>query len=453
MRAAHRTITPAPVAWKIGLSLALTLAILLAPRLAAALPSFAAQTNQPCAACHVGAFGPQLKPFGRDFKLYGYTATDGKPHFPPIAATAMASFTHTAADQPGGAAPGFRANNNAAPDEASIYYAGRISESIGAFIEGNYDGVSRKISLGKTDIRLARDATLFEQEFVLGLTLNNAPTVSDLWNSVPAWGFPYNASKLAPTPLAAVLSDGDIDGHTIGLGGYGLWNETLYAEVALYQPVGRDLRNTLGENPFAGVNRIASAIPYWRLALQHESGKHAFQIGTYGLRAAIWPNGDQSAGRTDTFTDIALDANWQWIADPKSVVSDMISAHATFIHETAALDASRILVGSRGTNKLDVMRADVSYSFAATWTPTVQVFHSQGTRDAAYWATPNGRGNSTGAVFELAWVPFGKPDSWTDRFNVRLAAQYVAYTEFDGSTRGAARNNALYLSIWSALRF
>jgi hypothetical protein len=38
---------------------------------ALALPSFAVQTGQPCAACHVGAFGPQLKPYGRDFKLHG----------------------------------------------------------------------------------------------------------------------------------------------------------------------------------------------------------------------------------------------------------------------------------------------------------------------------------------------------------------------------------------------
>ena len=38
------------------------IALLLAftARPARALPSFAAQTGQPCTACHVGAFGPQL---------------------------------------------------------------------------------------------------------------------------------------------------------------------------------------------------------------------------------------------------------------------------------------------------------------------------------------------------------------------------------------------------------
>ena len=40
---------------------------------AAAVPAFAVQTGQPCAACHVGGFGPQLTPFGRTFKIGGYT--------------------------------------------------------------------------------------------------------------------------------------------------------------------------------------------------------------------------------------------------------------------------------------------------------------------------------------------------------------------------------------------
>ena len=71
---------------------------------ARAVPSFAEQTGQPCAACHVGAFGPQLKPFGREFKLYGYTSTEGKPWRPPVAMTIQTSFTHTQDAQPGGAA-------------------------------------------------------------------------------------------------------------------------------------------------------------------------------------------------------------------------------------------------------------------------------------------------------------------------------------------------------------
>jgi hypothetical protein len=38
-----------------------------------ALPSFASQTGQPCTACHIGGYGPQLTPLGRAFKIGGYT--------------------------------------------------------------------------------------------------------------------------------------------------------------------------------------------------------------------------------------------------------------------------------------------------------------------------------------------------------------------------------------------
>ena len=105
-----------------------------------AVPSFAIQTGQPCAACHIGAFGPQLTPYGRDFKLHGYVASDGRDHGLPLALTTQSSFTHTLQSQPGGAAPGFRDNDNFAFDQASLYWAGRLTPEIGGFIELNYDG-------------------------------------------------------------------------------------------------------------------------------------------------------------------------------------------------------------------------------------------------------------------------------------------------------------------------
>ena len=60
---------------------------------AEALPSYARQTGQPCAACHT-AF-PELTPFGRRFKIGGYTMQGGDWKGPPIAAMYMAGFTHT----------------------------------------------------------------------------------------------------------------------------------------------------------------------------------------------------------------------------------------------------------------------------------------------------------------------------------------------------------------------
>jgi hypothetical protein len=86
---------------------------------ARALPAFAQQTGFPCTACHVGAFGPQLAPTGRAFKIGGYTQTGGTglgAHI-PLAAMIIGSFTHIGAAQPTPPTAGFNTNNNPALDQ------------------------------------------------------------------------------------------------------------------------------------------------------------------------------------------------------------------------------------------------------------------------------------------------------------------------------------------------
>src|SRR5271166_2281541 len=64
---------------------------------AEAVPSDARQTGQPCAACHT-AF-PELTPFGRRFKIGGYTLGGGDWQGPPVAAMFFPTFTHTESPQ------------------------------------------------------------------------------------------------------------------------------------------------------------------------------------------------------------------------------------------------------------------------------------------------------------------------------------------------------------------
>ena len=61
---------------------------------AQAIPSFARQTGQECAACHT-AF-PELTPFGRAFKLNGYTMGGGDSKIPPFSMMDQATFTNYA---------------------------------------------------------------------------------------------------------------------------------------------------------------------------------------------------------------------------------------------------------------------------------------------------------------------------------------------------------------------
>ncbi len=60
-----------------------------------AMPSFARQTGAACSQCHTQSFGPNLTPFGRDFKLSGYTMSSGNSKLPPISAMITGSFTNS----------------------------------------------------------------------------------------------------------------------------------------------------------------------------------------------------------------------------------------------------------------------------------------------------------------------------------------------------------------------
>src|SRR6516225_4598804 len=86
-------VNPASVA-VLGAALLLSAAAvcLVGIRPVQALPSYARQTGQQCAACHNGF--PELTPYGRQFKLNGYTWTGGTSNLPPIAAMAIPTFTN-----------------------------------------------------------------------------------------------------------------------------------------------------------------------------------------------------------------------------------------------------------------------------------------------------------------------------------------------------------------------
>ena len=131
--------------------LVLTSVILLISPGAEAMPSFSRQTGQNCSVCHTQSFGPNLTPFGRDFKLGGYTMGGGSgiaAKMPALSGMVMGSFTNTqkdqtvqSQDQPDGTLrSGYNKNNNFTFDQASLFYAGRIYGKVGAFSQLTYNG-------------------------------------------------------------------------------------------------------------------------------------------------------------------------------------------------------------------------------------------------------------------------------------------------------------------------
>ena len=212
---------------------------LLVPQAAQALPAFAAQTGQTCTACHIGGFGPQLTPLGRAFKIGGYTQTggDGLRAKIPLSAMALGSFTNTASAVPADqVATGYRANNNLNLDQASLFIAGNIGDHSGAMMQITGGNNFAAWKLDNSDIRPFTTAfDVGDKELRIGFTLNNNPTVQDPYNSTYAWGYPYVAPGLAPTPAGQTMLAGALSTNSIGYTGYLWWDKSLYLEAGVYQ--------------------------------------------------------------------------------------------------------------------------------------------------------------------------------------------------------------------------
>src|SRR5271167_1629851 len=208
--------------------LLVALAIGPSARPAVALPLYARQTGQPCATCHTAFL--ELTPFGRRFKLGGYTLGGGDWNGPPFVVMLQPTFTNTQGAQPGGAAPGFGVNNDFVMQQMSLFTGGAFTENSGAFIQGTWDGVTHNFSWDNTDIRFAKSINLNGHTLLWGVTTNNNPTVQDVWNTIPAWSFPYISSQLAPMPTAKTFVEQVYAQQVVGLSSYAFLDDLFYLE-------------------------------------------------------------------------------------------------------------------------------------------------------------------------------------------------------------------------------
>lgn len=432
-------------------------AALLTPHAARAVPSFAQQTGQPCKACHVGGFGPELTPFGREFKLGGYTL---RAHGAvPLSAMAIASWTHTSKDQ---VPPPehLNRNDNLVLDQASLFVAGGIGSHFGGFAQlVTYDGVGRAWSWDNIDLRAVTSAKVFGEDSILGLTLNNNPTAQDPWNTLPAWGFPFTDTAVSPTPDAGELIDDPLAGTSIGLTGYGWLGHKLYLEAGGYSSPSRGTLDFVGMDP-TDPGSLHGIAPYGRVAYQANLAGGTFEVGANVLKAAIFPGRDRSSGFTDHYTDWGLDSSWL-----KSLgSSDTLTANIRYEHENGNLSASCALglIGD-GTDvgcahyHLNEWRAAIRYTWKDKVGFTVSPFSISGSRNFNLY-DGNGRPDSNGVLGQIDYTPWGAGDSpLGPRFNARFGVQYTIYGKFNGRRHNydlegadAADNDALRLFTWIA---
>ena len=397
-----------------------------------AVPSYARQMGMPCSGCHTTI--PELNAFGRQFKLTGYTMSTTEQvktekdlsidRLPPFSLMLETGFTHVQKTQ-----PDTQNNDIQFPQQLSLFYAGRITPQIGAFSQMTYSQPSDKFTLDNTDIRYSNS----KGKMIYGATLNNAPTVEDLWNSTNVWGFPWEGSATAPTPSAAPLIDRLAD-DSAGVGGFGMWNSMLYGDLTLYRSahLGHDLPDSTSKNTISGV------APYWRLACQHSFGSDMLMVGTYGIYASVIPEG--VAGLKDQFTDVAVDAQYE-----HPMGANAITVHASYLRERLKLDGSD---PDSGTTNAGFAKVDATFHLqnVAAFSAGYQAITGGAN---TYWGTDNGKPNSSAFIVEGAYLP------WQ---NTKFVAQFVGYTKFDGARsdydgagRGASDNNTFYLLAWFLL--
>jgi hypothetical protein len=455
---------------------------------AAALPSFARQTGQPCGACHTDF--PGLTPYGRRFKLGGYTAGGGayrptlfpssddssesdtkKKWVPPISMMAIVGFTNTETPQAPPTAP-YSANNNTVVSPVSFFWGGAVTDHIGAFAQLTYnappaggfgnDPFGHTWTWDQTDIRYADSTSIGNFAVTYGITANNNPTVQDAWNSTPAWAFPnaYAVSTLGfgfgPTPLI----DGAFAAHVGSVGAYAYINDVLYLEASAYHTLDHSTQNALGADPFSAPG-TSDVMPYWRVAFEPHWGNNWLEIGTFGMMAGIHPWASPPGGpnavttatfsQTDKYTDIGFDTQYQYQGD-----NYWFTLRGSYIHEYQKLDASFAnFVAANPTNELNEARAYASLAYGNDnrVVLTGQYFNSWGSADTALYASsPNFSPNSDGWIAEIAYIPFisSVAPGWP-WFNARVGLQYTWYEKFNGTTVGASSNNTLFLYLWLAM--
>jgi hypothetical protein len=421
---------------------------------ALAVPSYAQQTGMPCQQCHTTAYGPALTDYGRQFKLNGYVFGENSPLI-PVALMVQGGYTHTSADQPEEPAPGYGTNGQTSVDQVSLFIATRITQHLGLFAQITYDGIGDSTSWDNLDLRYARAFTVGNTALVTGISVNNNPTVQDLWNSTPAWGFPYISSALAPTPAAGPYIGG-LGGTVLGATAYVMVNNIIYLEAGGYRGLSNHWLDNLGAGADANPN-LSGFSPYWRAAVQSIAGPHSFSFGTFGIDAKVQP--DPSLSQKDHYTDVGLDATYQYTGPG----SHGFAANASWIHERQNLAATFVGGGTdRADNSLEFFSVDLSYAYQRTWVASINEFTTTGDTDATLYApgslsgSNNGSPDSNGYRLQLEYVPFGKLDSYARPWlNLRLGLQYTGYSKFnggtsnyDGSGRSAHDNDTMFAFFW-----
>jgi len=445
--------------------------MLLAPRPAHAIPLFARQTGQNCMACHAGGQFPELTPYGRMFKLTGYTIGERTV---PLSAMVLGSASKVAntskSDDPNA---DFSKNQSLIFATASLFLGGKVTDNIGAFAQITYDPYAVQSDTGKysghtnadnIDIRYADRFIDDKKDFIFGVSVNNNPSLTDPWNTAAAW-MQYVP---VPSPSSSRFIDGNTPypsyssgGNVAGITAYGFWDRMIYAELGAYGTANGAFKFMSAGLADADVTKLRGLNPYLRLAVNREWGAHSLMVGIAGMVTQIYddPLNTSDPSTTHHYRDLNLDAQYQYLLDPHSVTAQLAYTHSRhqypgFLADQPVGGEGSGLANTNSTDTTNVFRAKLTYVYQAKYGGSMNVFNLSGTTNTANLDATRVSGNvsgnpgTRGATFELFWTPVQY---------VRVGAQFTAYnryngasTNYDGFGRNAGDNNSLFLYVWGA---
>lgn len=234
-----------------------------------------------------------------------------------------------------------------------------------------------------------------------------------------------------------------------------MWDDTIYLEVANYRTAKTGVFGFMAagqrwDDPELSGSVVDGNAPYWRLALQKRSGPHTFMVGTYGMTAQVWQDSNEASLGTNSYRDIAYDAQYNYLDGNHSVRVGL-----NVINEQKEWSGGAQAAGmtSNASDTLKTVRIDLHYYYRLKYGGGMQYFETTGSsNDLVYnhgdalTGSATGSPNSKGWITELNYFPVE---------TVKLALRYTSYQQFNGASvnyngngRNASDNNTVYLLGW-----
>ncbi|MDE2509884.1 MAG: hypothetical protein KGL74_02065 [Elusimicrobia bacterium] len=454
-----------------------------------AVASFARQTGMSCVMCHTTF--PELTPFGRRFKLNGYTMTT-KPadvsdysvtsdteaavrnlvlsYVSPVSFVLQSAYGKwnrapldpNAAKNTNGTPSGAQTQGDTAlfPEQFSLFYAGRVTDQIGTWIMMTYDGTAGSVGIDNTEIRYSDHTP--DRRWVWGSFVNNTPGMQDVFNtSLSAFGVPlFNVPSLYNLGVGAGGLRGPVVGqlavNSVGVGEYAWFDDSLYAEASVYHSgspgsiaVGNPTLTATGSK-----GALDGPAPRVRLAYERDWGRNALEFGVLGMQTRYLPGGladtfgtAKSPTRANLYRDAGADLQYQYIGDDHIVtlLGSFTREHQS--NNSAFLAANGGASYTHAEDYLSQTSLTAEYYYRRHYGGLVNWVDTTGNKDPLMNGG-DGSPKNRYWVFELDYLPW---------LNTKFILQYDVYTivnnnqsPFFGVNTKPSDNNTLVAGLWMA---